>query len=79
MLWSMGSQRVDTTKQLNNNRVPETSCCPLRKGGVAGALGTADLGMALVLFEKVTINPTTELPELTQDRKIDSWRAQTEP
>ena len=44
-----------------------------------GALGTADLGMALDLFEKVTSNPTTELPELAQDRKIDSWRAQTEP
>ena len=44
-----------------------------------GALGTADLGMALDLFEKVTSNPTTELPELTQDQKIDSWRAQTEP
>ena len=30
-------------------------------------------------MEEVTINPTTEVPELTQDWEIDSWRAQTEP
>ena len=30
----------------------------------AGALGTADLCMAQALLEEVTINPTTELPEL---------------
>ena len=30
-------------------------------------------------LEEVAINPTTELSELTQDWKIDSWRAQTEP
>ena len=41
-----------------------------------GALGT---GMAYVLLEEVTINPTVELPELTQDWEIDSWRAQTKP
>ena len=28
---------------------------------------------------EVAINSTTELPELTQDWEIDSWRAQTEP
>jgi len=27
----------------------------------------------------VANNPTIELPELTQDWEIDSWRAQTEP
>ena len=31
----------------------------------AGALGAADLGMALTLLEEVTINPTIELPDLT--------------
>ena len=45
----------------------------------AGALGAADVGMALVFLKEITINPTTELPELTQDWEIDSWRAQTEP
>ena len=34
-----------------------------------GALGAADLGMAYDLLEEVTINPTIEPPELTQD-----WR-----
>ena len=29
--------------------------------------GAADLGMAQALLEEVTINPTTEPPELTQD------------
>ena len=43
------------------------------------ALGAADLGMAQALLEEVAINPTIELPELTQDQEIDSWRAQTEP
>ena len=43
-----------------------------------GALGAADLGMAYSLLEEVAINPTIELPELTQDWEIDSWRAQTE-
>ena len=33
----------------------------------AGALGEADLGMAYALLEEVAINPTIELPELTQD------------
>ena len=27
-------------------------------------------------MEEVTINPTIELPELTQDWETDSWRAQ---
>ena len=34
----------------------------------AGALSAADLGMVQALLEQVTVNPTTELPELTQDR-----------
>ena len=45
----------------------------------AGALDAADLGMALTLLEEVTINPTIELPDLTQDWETDSWRAQTNP
>ena len=40
--------------------------------------GAADLGMAWALLEEVAITPTLELPELTQDWEIDSWRAQTE-
>ena len=44
-----------------------------------GALDAADLGMAQVLSEEVTIIPTIEQPELTQDHEIHSWRAQTEP
>ena len=32
----------------------------------AGALGAVDLGMAYALLE-VAVNPTIELPELTQD------------
>ena len=31
------------------------------------AVGAADLGMAQTLLEEVAINPTIELPELTQD------------
>ena len=45
----------------------------------AVALGAADLGMAYALWEEVAINPTTELPELTQNWEMDPWRAQTEP
>ena len=33
----------------------------------AGALGAADLGIAQALLEEVTINPTIEPPELTQN------------
>ena len=33
----------------------------------AGVLGTPDLDMAYTLLEEVTINPTREPPELTQD------------
>ena len=39
--------------------------------------GAAALGMAQALLEEVTIKPAIELPELTQDWEIDSWRAQT--
>ena len=42
----------------------------------AGALGAADLGMAEAFLKEVTINLTIELPELTQDWEIVSWRAQ---
>ena len=45
----------------------------------AGALGAADLGVALTLLEEVAINSTIELPDLTQHWETDSWRAQTEP
>ena len=38
------------------------------------ALGVADLGVAEDFLEAVAINPTTELPELTQDCEIVSWR-----
>ena len=38
----------------------------------AGTLGAVDLGMAQALLEEVAINPTTELPELTQKWEIDS-------
>ena len=37
--------------------------------------GRSRLGYGRALSE-VTINPTTELPELTQDWEVDSWRAQ---
>ena len=33
----------------------------------AGALGAADLGLVYTLLEEVAINPTIELPELTED------------
>ena len=33
----------------------------------AGRLGAADLGLVYTLLEEVAINPTIELPELTQD------------
>ena len=36
--------------------------------------GAADLGMAWALLEEVAITPTLELPELTQDWEIDSYR-----
>ena len=32
--------------------------------------------MAQALLEEVTINPAIELPELTQDWEIDSWRVE---
>ena len=37
----------------------------------SGALGAVNLGMAYALLEEVAINPTIELPELTQD-----WEAE---
>ena len=40
-----------------------------------GTLGAVDLGVAKPSW-RTAINPTIELPELTRDREIDSWRAQ---
>ena len=40
----------------------------------AGALGAADLAVALAFLEEVAINPTIELPELTQTGETDRWR-----
>ena len=62
-------------------------CFSISCGGISqqrtasgtGALAEAELSMAWALLEEVTINPTIELSELTQDWEIDSLRAQTEP
>ena len=35
------------------------------------ALGATDSGMAEAFLEEVTINPTIELPELTEDWQLD--------
>lgn len=35
-------------------------------------------GYGIVLLEEFAANHTIELPELTQDREIDCWRAQQE-
>ena len=52
------------------------SCgCTCRQWTAAGT-GALGVGMPYALLEEVTINPTIELPELTWDREIDSWRAQ---
>ena len=45
-----------------------------RTAAGAGALGAADRGVAEAPSEEVATNPTTELPEPTQDWEIDSWR-----
>ena len=37
-----------------------------------------DQSVTKALLEEVAINPTIELPKLTHDWEIDSWRAQTE-
>ena len=41
--------------------------------------GGSRLGYGILPLGGGAINPTIELPELTQDWEIDSWRAQTEP
>ena len=41
--------------------------------------GCSRLGYGINPLGMVTINSTTELPELIQDWETDSWRAQTEP
>ena len=41
--------------------------------------GCSRLGYGIALLEEVTMNLTIELPELTQDWKIDTWRTQTNP
>ena len=56
-------------------------CLSVSCGGIGQlwtATGTEALGggMAWALLEEVAINPTLELPELTQDWEIDSWKAQ---
>ena len=45
----------------------------------AGALGAADLGIAKVFLEEVTINPTIESQNLHGTGETDSWKAQTKP
>ena len=59
-------------------------CLSISCGGTGqqwSSIGTGALavGMALVLLEEVTINPAIELPELTEDWEIDSWRVQQNP
>ena len=41
--------------------------------------GCSRLRYGISPLEEVTVTPTIEVPELTQDWEIDSWRAQTEP
>ena len=55
------------------------SCGGTSRQWSAAGTGALGVGMASVLLEEVAINPTIELPELTQDWEIDSWRAQTKP
>ena len=74
-------QDPETPQRLRQNWV---SVCPVEvrvSSGPAGAgaLGAADSGMAYALLEEVAINPTIELPELTQDWGNRLLRAQTEP
>ena len=46
----------------------------------AGALGTADLGMAQALLEEVAINPTIRSHQnLHRTGETDTWRTQTKP
>ena len=58
------------TPQRQTEACLSVSCGGTRQQWTAsgtGALGAIDLGMAQALLEEVTINPTIELPELTQD------------
>ena len=52
------------------------SCGSMGQQWSAAGTGALGVGMAYILLEEVTNNPTTELPELTQDLEMDSWRAQ---
>ena len=46
----------------------------------AGALGTADLGMAQALLEEIAINPTIKSHQnLHRTGETDTWMAQTKP
>ena len=60
------------TKHTPNTQIERELCLSVSCGGTGqqwpatGALGAADLGMAKTLVE-VTINPTIEPPELTQN------------
>ena len=74
-----GLKKTLCTPGLRNLTDTETELClNVSCGGMgqqwtaaeAGTLGAADLGMTKALLEEVAINPTTELPELTQDWEI---------
>ena len=73
------AQRVQTNLMCTRTQRPHRDwaelCLSVSCGGTghqwtatgAEALGAADLSMTWVRLEKVAINPTTQLPELTQD------------
>ena len=52
------------------------SCGGTGQQWIAAGTGALSVGMAEAFLEKVTINPTVELPELTWDWEIDPWREQ---
>ena len=71
---SEGSNKLCAPGTRDPTETETELCLSISCGGIgqqwpaagAGALGEADWGMAYALFEEVTINPTIELPELTQ-------------
>ena len=83
----MLKQTLSTQGNTDSKETETELCLSVSCGGTgqqwtatgAGALGAADLGVALTLLEEVAINSTIELPDLTQHWETDSWRAQTEP
>ena len=65
-----GCTRSQKPPETEKNCVLSISCGDTghqRTAAGAGALGTVDLGTAQALLEEVTINPTIEPPELSQD------------